>query len=154
MNQIELLGRSYAGKSVRNYGVLKEGQIVYTKSPLKSKPYGIVKYNNYQTGIISVLYAIYNVKEGVSAEFIHYYFDPAWRLNDYLRPLVRKGAKNTMNISDEDALTGSVLIPSSFEEQQKIAYFFRTLDKQISLEEQKLESLKRIKSACLDKMFL
>ena len=35
VNQIKLLGRSYAGKSVANYRVLKTNQIVYTKSPLK-----------------------------------------------------------------------------------------------------------------------
>ena len=46
VNQIKLLGRSYAGKSVVNYRVLKTNQIVYTKSPLKSKPYGIIKVNS------------------------------------------------------------------------------------------------------------
>ncbi|MCD8177681.1 MAG: restriction endonuclease subunit S [Tannerellaceae bacterium] len=154
MNQIELLGRSYAGKSVSNYGVLRTGEIVYTKSPLKSKPFGIIKQNMNKTGIVSVLYAIYKVKEGTAAEYIHYYFDPEWRLNAYIRPLVNKGAKNTMNISDETALTGSIWIPASLDEQQQIANFFRSLDTQISLETQRLEKLKQIKSACLDKMFV
>ena len=54
-NQIELLGRSYAGKSVSNYGVLRRGYIVYTKSPLKSKPYGIIKANHGPSGIVSTL---------------------------------------------------------------------------------------------------
>ena len=40
------------------------------------------------------------------------------------------------------------------DEQQRIASFFRTLDTQISLQEQRLDKLKRIKSACLDKMFV
>ena len=154
MNQIELLGRSYAGKSVSNYGILKNGEIVYTKSPLKSKPFGIVKLNTGKTGIVSVLYAIYRAKEGTVADYIHYYFDPDWRLNDYLRPLVNKGAKNTMNISDEMALTGCVMIPEDIREQQRIASFFASLDKQISLQEQRLEKLKQIKAACLDKMFV
>lgn len=154
MNQIELLGRSYAGKSVSNYGVLNNGEIVYTKSPLKSKPYGIVKMNTGKTGIVSVLYAIYVAKENTSTGFIHYYFDPAWRLNAYLLPLVNKGAKNTMNISDEMALTGYIMIPKDIREQQKIATYFTSLDKQISLQEQRFEKLKQIKSACLDKMFV
>ena len=154
MNQIELLGRSYAGKSVSNYGILKNGEIVYTKSPLKSKPFGIVKLNTGKTGIVSVLYAIYRAKEGTVADYIHYYFDPDWRLNDYLRPLVNKGAKNTMNISDEMALTGYIMIPEDIREQQRIASFFASLDKQISLQEQRLEKLKQIKAACLDKMFV
>ncbi len=154
MNQIELLGRSYAGKSVSNYGILKKGEIVYTKSPLKSKPFGIVKQNNYQTGIVSVLYAIYIAKNGVAPEYIHYYFDPAWRLNTYMRPLVNKGAKNTMNISDEMALAGTIMIPQDIKEQQRIASYFSSLDKQISLQEERLEKLKQIKAACLDKMFV
>ncbi|MCC8187431.1 MAG: restriction endonuclease subunit S, partial [Bacteroides sp.] len=154
MNQIELLGRSYAGKSVSNYGVLRTGEIVYTKSPLKSKPFGIIKQNMNKTGIVSVLYAIYKVKEGTAAEYIHYYFDPEWRLNAYIRPLVNKGAKNTMNINDEMVLTGLIWIPSTLDEQQQIANFFRSLDTQISLETQRLEKLKQIKSACLDKMFV
>ena len=75
-------------------------------------------------------------------------------MNDYLRPLVNKGAKNTMNISDEMALTGYVMIPEDIREQQRIASFFASLDKQISLQEQRLEKLKQIKAACLDKMFV
>ena len=39
-------------------------------------------------------------------------------------------------------------------EQEKIASFFTNLDKQISLQEQRLEKLKQIKAACLDKMFV
>ena len=154
MNQIELLGRSYAGKSVNNYGILRHGELVYTKSPLKSKPYGIVKENTGETGIVSVLYAIYRAKEGCWIPYFHYYFDPAWRLNAYLRPLINKGAKNTMNISDETALTGYIMVPKDIKEQQCIASYFRSLDKQISLQEQKLEKLKQIKAACLDKMFV
>lgn len=154
VNQIDLLGRSYAGKSVSNYGILKQGQLVYTKSPLKSKPYGIIKENTGNTGIVSVLYAIYTAKDNTWIPFIHYYFDPAWRLNAYLRPLINKGAKNTMNISDEMALTGYIMIPKDIKEQQKIASYFKSLDKQISLQEQRLEKLKQIKAACLDKMFV
>jgi type I restriction enzyme S subunit len=154
VNQIELLGRSYAGKSVTNYKILHKDEIVYTKSPLKSKPFGIVKKNNYKTGIVSVLYAVYKVNEGISAGYIHYYFDPSWRLNSYLRPLVNKGAKNTMNISDEMALTGSIMLPPTLDEQRQIADFFTALDRRITLETQRLEKLKQIKSACLDKMFV
>ena len=56
VNQIEHLGRSYAGKSVSGYKILRPGQIVYTKSPLRAKPYGIVKHNTGKAGIVSVLY--------------------------------------------------------------------------------------------------
>lgn len=154
VNQIKLLGRSYAGKSVTNYNVLRPNQIVYTKSPLKAKPYGIVKVNEGETGIVSVLYAVYSAKEGVSSKYIHYYFEPTFRINKYLLPLINKGAKNTMNISDEAFLQGSIMIPPMLEEQQQIASYFTSLDKQIALQTQRLEKLRQIKAACLDKMFV
>ena len=59
-----------------------------------------------------------------------------------------------MNISDDTALNGRIMIPKDVKEQQKIASFFSSLDAQISLQEQRLEKLKHIKSACLDKMFV
>ena len=133
VNQIKLLGRSYAGKSVVNYRVLKTNQIVYTKSPLKSKPYGIIKVNKGDIGIVSVLYAVYDANENVYPDYIHYYFEPIHRINNYLLPLINKGAKNTMNISDEMALTGKIWIPS-LEEQKKIADFLQALDSQITLQ--------------------
>lgn len=153
VNQIKHLGRSYAGKSVTNYGILKKGQIVYTKSPLKAKPFGIIKQNLGDSGIVSVLYAIYDAKEGVDAGYIHYYFDPAWRLNAYIRPLVNKGAKNTMNISDETALEGYIYLPPTLAEQQQIAEYFGQLDLLIESTGKKIASLKQTKRACLQSMF-
>ena len=153
MNQIELLGRSFAGQSVTNYNVLRTNQIVYTKSPLKAKPYGIVKVNKVENGIVSVLYAVYNAKDGISSDYIHYYFTPSFRLNNYLHPLVNKGAKNTMNISDEDALKGEITIPPTLSEQRRISQFFTLLDETIRLEGERLASLKQVKAASLQSFF-
>ena len=50
INQIEFQGRSFAGASVSNYGVVHTGDVVYTKSPLKANPYGIIKANKGKTG--------------------------------------------------------------------------------------------------------
>ena len=46
-----------------------------------------------------------------------------------------------------------VMIPSLVE-QQAIASYFTSLDKQIALQTQRLEKLRQIKAACLDKMFV
>ena len=43
VNQIKHLGRSYAGKSLSGSKILRPDQIVYTKSPLRQKPFGIIK---------------------------------------------------------------------------------------------------------------
>ena len=153
VNQIEHLGRSYTGNNISTYKILNKGQIVYTKSPLKLKPFGIIKVNNNKPGIVSVLYAIYDVKEGFEPNYISVYFEPNFRLNRYLLPLINKGAKNTINISDETALSGEVHIPLSYAEQQKIASYFQSLDSLIQTTSKKLASLKRIKAASLQSMF-
>ena len=74
VNQIEFQGRSFAGESVAEYHVVETNDIVYTKSPLKANPYGIIKVNNGAPGIVSTLYAVYHPCEGTVAEYIDYYF--------------------------------------------------------------------------------
>ena len=153
VNQIKHLGRSYAGKSVSGYKILLPGQIVYTKSPLRDKPFGIIKENNYQAGIVSVLYAVYNVKEGIFSKYIQRYFEPKQRINKYLVPLVNKGAKNTMNISDEMSLNGKITKPVTICEQQAICIYFDKVDELISTASSRLASLKQVKGASLQAMF-
>lgn len=154
VNQIAFQGRSFAGMSVRNYGVVKHGNIVYTKSPLKANPYGIIKTNRGKDGIVSTLYAIYSAKENIDSNFVEYYFGLDKRLNNYLKPLVSKGAKNDMKVSDDNALKGTVIFPKEKIEQTKIADYFQSLDQLISLSQQKIEQLKHLKQALLQKMFI
>ena len=153
INQIEFQGRSFAGASVSNYGVVHTGDVVYTKSPLKANPYGIIKANKGKTGIVSVLYGVYHTRENANADFIQMYFEQDTRLNNYLRPLVNKGAKNTLLISDTDALEGEVCLAPTFDEQKAIGQFFDTLDNLITLHQRKLEKLKLVKKSMLEKMF-
>lgn len=94
VNQIEFQGRSFAGASVSNYGVVENGDVVYTKSPLKSNPYGIIKTNKGIPGIVSTLYAVYKPKEITDSKFVQIYFELDSRMNSYMHPLVNKGAKN------------------------------------------------------------
>ena len=154
VNQIEFQGRSFAGASVSNYGIAYTNDVIYTKSPLKVNPYGIIKTNKGKTGIVSVLYGVYHVYENAYAPFIQIYFAQHARLNNYLRPLVNKGAKNTLLISDEEALGGNVIFPTTYNEQKLIGEYFDILDHLITLHQRKLEKLKNIKKSCLEKMFV
>lgn len=151
VNQIDFQGRSFAGASLAHYRVLKKGQVVYTKSPLKRAPFGIVKANQFQDGIVSALYGVYDVKDAEPA-FVQRYFDAIDRLNNYLCPLVNKGAKNTLLISDEDALAGMVCFPSP-PEQRKIGGFFCSLDALIEARAKALEKVESLKKSMLQKMF-
>ena len=146
VNQIEFQGRSFAGESVSNYGVLRTHQVVYTKSPLKANPYGIIKTNKGKNGIVSVLYGVYQPKENVCSELIQTYFEQDARLNNYLKPLVNKGAKNTLLISDKSAINGEITFPKQYEEQTKIYRLFEKLDSLITLHQRKFIYLNYFKS--------
>lgn len=152
VNQIEFQGRSFAGASVANYGVVETGDVVYTKSPLKSNPYGIIKTNKGKIGIVSTLYAVYKPKKNVDSEFVQIYFESDSRMNSYMHPLVNKGAKNDMKVSDANALKGPVVFPK-IEEQTVISQYFDSLDNLITLHQRKCEETKILKKYMLQKMF-
>lgn len=153
VNQIEFQGRSFAGVSVSNYGVVQTGDVVYTKSPLKSNPYGIIKTNKGKPGIVSTLYAIYHPKKNAFPDFIQVYFEQHARMNNYMHPLVNKGAKNDMKVSAENALKGFICFPS-YEEQKTISAFFTALDHLITLHQRELDHLKLLKKGMLQQMFV
>ena len=136
VNQIEFQGRSFAGASVSNYGVVENGDVVYTKSPLKSNPYGIIKTNKGIPGIVSTLYAVYKPKEITDSKFVQIYFELDSRMNSYMHPLVNKGAKNDMKVSAENALKGMVSFPKK-DEQEMISLYFSYLDNLIALHQRK-----------------
>ena len=152
VNQIEFQGRSFAGVSVAPYGVVETGDVVYTKSPLKSNPYGIIKTNKGKPGIVSTLYAVYKPLDNVFSEFVQIYFEQDSRMNNYMHPLVNKGAKNDMKVSDENALKGEVYFPGR-DEQIRISEYFENLDNLITLHQRKVESLKVFKKFMLQNMF-
>ena len=153
VNQIQFQGRSFAGVSVEMYSIVDTGNIVYTKSPLKANPYGIIKTNYGIPGIVSTLYAVYLPNENVFPGFVERYFENDLRLNSYLKPLVNKGAKNDMKVSDENALLGNVIFPK-LEEQVAISDYFTNLDKFIQSHKDKISQLETLKKKLLQDMFV
>ena len=71
--------------------------------------------------------------------------------HNQLLPLIQ-GSKIS-SISKKTLSQTIVLVPS-IEEQKCIGNYFTSLDRQIPPQSQRLEKLKQIKSACLDKMFV
>lgn len=57
------------------------------------------------------------------------------------------------NASSKDIDSIDLVVPEETEEQRAIASYFTTLDAQITLHRKRLEKLKQIKAACLEKMF-
>ena len=153
VNQIDLQGRSFAAKDISDYKIVSKDQIIYTRSPLSSKPYGIIKIVGNIEGIVSPLYIVNNVKKEFIPKFIYYLFDLPSSTNNYLRPLVRMGAKHTMNINDGEWLSGDIYAPS-IDEQEKIVKIFEIINKKIKVENNKLNKITELKKGLMQNMFV
>ncbi|WP_286375529.1 restriction endonuclease subunit S [Xylanibacter rodentium] len=152
INQIAFQGRSFAGESVADYHVVETDDIVYTKSPLKANPYGIIKVNKGIPGIVSTLYAVYHPLNTVAPRFVDLYFANDLRLNKFLKPLVNIGAKHDMKVNNSFVLTGTVVFPS-IGEQQKLVDFFAKLDRRIEAQRKIVDTLKKYKRGLLTYAF-
>lgn len=121
---------------------------------MKAKPFGIIKIVREETGIVSPLYIVNKAIDGNDAEFLYRAFYLPYKTNNYLSPLVCKGAKNTMNISEEEWLSGKVMVPLFYEEQKKVGEFFKVLDDTIILHQRKCEEVKKLKKYLLQQVFI
>jgi type I restriction enzyme M protein len=155
INQIEHLGRSYASEDITNYKVVFPNDLVYTKSPTAGFPYGIIKQNKTgRSGVVSVLYAVFTPKSVSHGLLLDYYFSSWVNTHNYLKPIVNKGAKNTMNINNDAFLKGlKILLPTDIEEADKITAFLNLLDRRYELLSRQSELVQDYKKGVLQNMF-
>ena len=156
VSQIDYFNNLVVGSNIRNYYLLKKGEFAYNKSYSNGYPFGSVKrLERYEQGILSTLYITFSIDNSISSDYLTHFFDTnLWHKEVAER--AAEGARNhgLLNIGANDFLDINIWKPESKAEQQAIASYFTSLDRQISLQSQRLEKLKQIKSACLDKMFV
>lgn len=140
-------------ESVKNYRVVRIGDIVYTKSPIKGFPNGIIRANKRTEGIVPSLYCVYHNESEVRSDIIQTYFDTGNNVNNFLNKLVNVGARNNVNITDIGLLEGTIIVPVNSEEQQKIADFLSTVDEVIAQSESEVANLEQQKKAAMQKIF-
>jgi type I restriction enzyme S subunit len=155
INQIEHLGRSFAAESTSHYNLVKPGDLVYTKSPTGEFPYGIIKQSKVNKNVIvSPLYGVFTPETPELGYMLNVYFESVTNVYNYLHPIIQKGAKNTINITNETFLSRSLKLPVSKEEQKKIGAFLKAIDDKISLVEKQIEGTKEFKKGLLQQMFV
>lgn len=122
VNQVEYLGRSFAAKDISHYNVVHYGDIIYTKSPTGDFPYGIVKRSHLEDPVaVSPLYGVYIPASNDIGYFLHYYFCNAVSAKNYLHKLIQKGAKNTINITNQRFLENTINLPKADKLAQVVA---------------------------------
>ena len=154
INQIEHLGRVFASSDTSKYNLVKPYDIVYTKSPTGDFPLGIIKQNLLNKKVIvSPLYGVYTPTNQYIGFILHTYFESNISTYNYINPLAQKGAKNTISITNDRFLEGTLHLPTDPEEQEKIADYLSALDEKITLIDAQLSQLNLYKKAQLQTIF-
>ncbi|WP_398572577.1 restriction endonuclease subunit S [Staphylococcus aureus] len=155
IDQTEYFSKSVSSKNLENYTLIKNGEFAYNKSYSNGYPLGAIKrLTRYDSGVLSSLYICFSIKSEMSKDFMEAYFDSTHWYRE-VSGIAVEGARNhgLLNISVNDFFTILIKYPS-LEEQKKIGDFFIKLDRQIELEEQKLELLQQRKKALLKSMLI
>ena len=155
INQVDYLGRSYAARDTSKYNVVHYGDLVYTKSPTGAYPYGIVKQNfNQENVAVSPLYGVYIPNSLSVGTYLHEYFRSEINTHNYLHPLIQKGAKNTINITNQRFLENSVPIPVCANELLLISKLLLSFNDKIKYQQSILQQYQKQKQYLLRQMFI
>lgn len=153
INQIEHLGRVFAAKDTSNYNLVKPGDVVYTKSPTGEFSYGIVKQSRIEFSVIvSPLYGVFTPRSQQLGTFLNFYFESPSRTANYLVPIIQKGAKNTISITNSTFLSNNLYLPTCDEETKAIANILNTARLEIDLLKKQAEAFRRQKRGLMQKL--
>lgn len=155
VNQIEYFNKQIASKDLSKYFLLEKGEFAYNKSYSKGYDFGVIKrLEKYQNGALSSLYICFNVINQ-DCDFMMYYFDSLkWYKN--MPEICQEGARNhgLLNCSVKEFFTIELELPSSKEEQRKIAEFLSAFDEKIEAVKRQVEAMKQVKKGLLQQMFV
>ena len=155
VDQTEFFNNRVASSDLSGYYLLHKGEFAYNKSTSSDSPWGAVKrLERYEKGCVSTLYIVFEAL-GIDPQFlVTYYETDRWYKG--VQAIAAEGARNhgLLNIAPTDFFETELTVPSSNAEQHEIGTLFASLDNLITLHQRKLELLRNLKSACLDKMFV
>lgn len=154
VNQIDYLGRSFAAADTSHYNVVHKSDIIYTKSPTGEFPLGIVKRSSIESNVaVSPLYGVYKPVSDDVAICLHYYFCSPLNARNYLHKLIQKGAKNTINITNQRFLENHIPLPDKTTLSRYVE-LMNAVSAKLKSERSLLEALQRQKKYLLTHMFV
>jgi type I restriction enzyme S subunit len=155
IDQNDFFDKQVASKDVSGYFLVKKGDFAYNKSYSNGFPLGAIKrLDMYDSGVLSTLYIVFR-PTSVDSQFLVSYYDSSYWHKE-LNKNAAEGARNhgLLNIAPSDFFNTVLRFPRVSEEQTKIGTFFATLDNLIAVNQRKVELLKKLKQAYLQKMFV
>lgn len=132
----------------RMYYIVSPNSFAYNPARINVGSLGY--YEGKEDVIVSSLYEVFKTDDTICDKFLLYWFK-----TDIFQKMIEQFQEGGVRLYFfYDKMCKCSLMRPPLAEQQAIASYFTSLDRQISLQSQRLEKLKQIKSACLDKMFV
>jgi len=153
VNQIEHLGRSFAAAETGHYNRVLPGDVVYTKSPTGEFPLGIIKQSKIDHEVIvSPLYGVFTPANYALGVMLDALFESPVAARNYLHPLVQKGAKNTIAVTNRQFLEGKLRLPMDPAEQNAIAEIVNASHAELAAIDAEIDALTRQKRGLMQKL--
>ena len=137
-----------------NYYVIEQGDFVYNPRKSNTAPYGpFNRYEREERGIISPLYTCLVLQADIEPSYLAWYFkSDAWYR--YIYDNGSQGVRHDRVSMTDDLLMGIPVIVPSKEAQLKIAKLLDCLESRFQTELSRYESLKSIRMALLQQLFI
>ena len=156
IDQRDFFNKVVASKDMSGYYLLKKGEFAYNKSYSKGYDFGsIKKLDLYAEGALSTLYICFALNKDENPDFYQKYFDSLfWYLE--LQKICAEGARNhgLLNVSTNEFFQMKLKVPSSKQEQKKIADCLSSLDDVIEKQKVTLAAWEEMKKGLLQQMFV
>ena len=151
--QSEKYSRENAGNSLKNYTLLKRGELAYNHGASKNKPYGICyMLTESSEARVPFVYHSFKIINGCPG-FWHYSLNTIY-MDKQLKKIVSSGARmdGLLNITYQDYMSIKVFAPQQLE-QEKIAKFLQLIDERIETQSKIIEKLESQMKAIYHKLF-
>ena len=141
-------------ENIDSYYIVEPNDFVYNPRISTLAPFGPIRRNKLnKSGAMSPLYYVFRT-HNIDYGFLEYYFLTN-RWHSFMHLNGNSGARSDrFAIRDEIFRQMPITMPQDIEEQKAIGEYFTTLDHLITLHQRKLETLKKLKKAMLQKMFI
>ena len=155
VSQADYFDREIAKEpSISGYYIVENGDFVYNPRISTGAPVGPIRRNELgRSGVVSPLYTVFRLTAQADGAYLSQYFKTSlWHA--FMRLEGNSGARSDrFSIGDSVFFTMPLPVPS-LPEQRAIGAFFSSVDDLIALHQRKLDHLKLLKKALLQKMFV
>lgn len=157
IDQNQFFDKRIASKDVSGYYLIRNGEFAYNKSTSKDAPWGAIKrLDRYKAGVLSTLYIVFKINESQNMDsdfLVSYYETDLWHKE--VQGIAAEGARNhgLLNVAPGDFFKTKLRVPADIEEQKKLGRYFKDVDHLLTLNQQKLDQLKKLKAYFLQNLF-